>query len=322
MGRSTTQYVAILISTLALCFLPAHGQKSGASAAITSNAGLHPNLTGQVGGPLRYRPENGDFMIVNGTEYFNRSLYGGNTAFRVDGGDKPEFTMYLPGRGGNLRLGVKTANTVKWLKDADHIVTRYRPGELIYEVQDQAFGARALVTVELLAYANSEGLIVRAQAKNMSGDAELIWAYGGENGQRGTRDGDIGTEKVPISQYFQFQPAFAEDNSFRLGTGGFTLKSQHATIVGVTPTGAREHVADADQWNDLPALLSDVPTAPKRPVVVGLAPFSAERPLLLSLQRINDESRATTDLNIYQEVATRKGGNAPQSKPGSFVAGL
>jgi hypothetical protein len=320
MARSTMQYVAILVSTLALCLLPAHGQTVATSAATTSNAGLHPNLTGQVGRPLRYRPENGDFMITNGAEYFNRSLYGGNTAFRVDGGDKPEFTMYLPGRGGNLRLGLKTPNAVKWLKDAGHIVTRYRPGELIYEIQDQAFGARGLVTIELLAYANTEGLVVRAQAKNMSGDAELIWVYGGVNGQRGTRDGDIGTEKVPISQYFQFQPAFADDNSFTLGTEGFTLNSRHATIVGVTPTGAREHVADADQWNDLPALLSDVPTAPKRPVVVGLAPFSAERPLLLSLQRINDESRATTDLNIYLEATTRKAGNAPQSKPGVLLS--
>ena len=220
--------------------------------------------TGQVGGPLRYRPENGDFMIVNGTEYFNRSLYGGNTAFRVDGGDKPEFTMYLPGRGGNLRLGVKTANTVKWLKDADHIVTRYRPGELSmrFKIRLSGPGWNPRNGRALLAYANSEGLIVRAQAKNMSGDAGAIWAYGGENGQRGTRDGDIGTEKVPISQYFQFQPAFAEDNSFRLGTGGFTLKSQHATIVGSLPPAPESMLPDADQWNDLPALLSDVPTAP------------------------------------------------------------
>ena len=41
-------------------------------------------------------------MIENGPEFFNRSLYGGNTAFRVDGGDQPEFMLYLPGRGGHL----------------------------------------------------------------------------------------------------------------------------------------------------------------------------------------------------------------------------
>ena len=178
-------------------------------------------------------------MIEDGPEFFNRSLYGGNTAFRVDGGDKPEFVMYLPGRGGNLRLGIRTASSVKWLKDASHVVTRYRPGELIYEVQDGSFGPAATVTVEVLAYAETEGLIVRAAGKGLGIGTELIWAYGGVNGQRGARDGDIGTERVPISEYFQFQPGFAADNGVTLGSEGFTLKSQHATIVGVVPEGAQ-----------------------------------------------------------------------------------
>jgi hypothetical protein len=66
-----------------------------------------PNLQSNIERPLRYRPEGGDFVIVNGSEFFNRPLYGGNTAFRSDAGDRPEFTLYLPGRGGNLRLGLK-----------------------------------------------------------------------------------------------------------------------------------------------------------------------------------------------------------------------
>src|SRR5262245_27987446 len=39
--------------------------------------------------PLRYRPEETDFVIENGTEFFNRPLYATNSAFRVDAGDKP-----------------------------------------------------------------------------------------------------------------------------------------------------------------------------------------------------------------------------------------
>src|SRR5664280_196826 len=316
MARSNIPYAMALIPSFVFGGLPVHAQTiAAAPVAISSNRELHPNLVGQVGRPLRYQPENDDFIIENGSEFFNRSLYGGNTAFRVDGGDKPELIMYLPGRGGNLRLGIKTGSAVIWLKDASQIVTRYRPGELIYTVRDDAFGAKAVVTVEVLAYADTEGLIVRAQAKNMAGDAELIWAYGGVNGQRGSRDGDIGTERVPISQYFQFQPAFAGDNAFTLGAVGFTLKSQQATIVGVTPAGARQHVADADNWNNLPALLSDTATVPKRQIIVGLAPFSAEHPLLLSLQRVSDGSEPAGDLNIYLDVTTRKGGAPPKPNP-------
>ena len=319
MVRSNITSVITLIASFALSGLSSHAQTVAAPVAITSNSGVHPNLVGQVGRPLRYHPDNGDLVIEDGQEFFNRSLYGGNTAFRVDGGDKPEFTMYLPGRGGNLRLGIKTGSAAIWLKDASRIVTRYRSGELIYTIHDNAFGAKAVVTVEVLAYANTEGLIVRAQAKNMASGTELIWAYGGVNGQRGSRDGDIGTERVPISQYFQFQPAFVDDNVFTLGTEGFTLKSSHATIVGVTPAGAQERVGDADRWNDLPALLADSATAPKRQVVVGHAPFSAEHPLLLSLQRVGDGSSVAPDLATYQDVTTRKTNAAPKPKSAALL---
>jgi hypothetical protein len=311
--RAPPLLAAFALWALGGAYSPA--QTPAPAQAISSTSGLHPNLAGQVARPLRYHPEGGDFVIEDGTEFFNRSLYGGNTAFRVDGGDKPEFLMYLPGRGGNLRLGIRSGSSAKWLKDASHVVTRYRPGELIYSVKDNAFGVQAEVTVEVLAYADTEGLVVRAQARNLPAGAELFWAYGGVNGQRGARDGDIGTEKAPISEYFQFQPAFAEDNTFVLEAEGFTLHSRHATIVGVTPAGTREHVADADRWNDPQALLAEGNAAPRRPVVVGYAAFSANRPLLLSLQRVNDGSAAAEDLSPYGEA-----GAAPQPKPRPLLA--
>jgi hypothetical protein len=37
----------------------------------------------------------------------------------VDAGDRPEFSLYLPGRGGNLRLAIKTDAGQKWLFDAE-----------------------------------------------------------------------------------------------------------------------------------------------------------------------------------------------------------
>ena len=101
---------------------------------------MRPQLTNNVARPLRYFPINGDFVITNGAEFFNRPLYCMNSAFRIDGGDKPEFSIYLPGRGGNLRLGIKTSAGTKWLNEADKIVTRYRAGSLIYEIRDSLLG--------------------------------------------------------------------------------------------------------------------------------------------------------------------------------------
>ncbi len=292
--------IKILCATAMVALVSVHG----AHAADPFSAKLHPNLAGQLSKPLRYTPDGDDFVIQNGEEFFNRSLYGGHTAFRVDGGDKSEFTLYLPGRGGNLRLGVETTGGTKWLKDAANIVTRYRPGELIYEIRDPEFGDQTVVTLDVLAYASTEGLVVRTTVAHAAKGTKLFWAYGGVNGQRGSRDGDIGTEKVPISQYFQLQPSFATGNDFALAASGFTLTSPAATIAGAVPAGSTLRVVSADDWNDASKLLGASTTHPHRPVVVGEADASNGHPLYLSLQNVG--APITADLQTYKDVTTQK----------------
>jgi hypothetical protein len=196
---------------------------------------LFPNLESNIERPLRYRPDGADFVIENGAEFFNRPLYGGNTAFRVDGGDKPEFVLYLPGRGGNLRLAVRSATGAKWLHDAASITTRYRPGSLLYEIRDPLLGPDGVINLTALAYHQTEGLIVRLEANGLAPGLELIWAYGGINGQRGARDGDIGTERVPISQWFQLQPEFAKENTIELTPESFTARVRPFRQLPVNP---------------------------------------------------------------------------------------
>ena len=70
---------------------------------------------------VRYHPEGNDIVIENGDRRFTRALYGTNTAFRVEAGDLPEFAMYMPGMGGNLRFGLINATRHKWLITAQKI---------------------------------------------------------------------------------------------------------------------------------------------------------------------------------------------------------
>jgi hypothetical protein len=256
------------------------------AAQVPAALTVTPNLADRIERPLRYRPDGADFVIENGAEFFNRPLYGGNTGFRVDAGDKPEFTLYLPGRGGNLRLGFKTAAGTKWLFAAAQVTTRYRPGEMLYAVRDPLLGAEGVLNVAVLALSDSEGLAVRTELAGAAGPVELVWAYGGVNGQRGTRDGDIGTESVPISEYFQLKPEFCRNNAFTIEDRVFTLRAAAATIAGLAPPGSSLAVADANRWDSWDGLLASATGGvPELPVVIGRVALPEGRPLFLGLER-------------------------------------
>lgn len=253
------------------------------------------NFIGKIDRPLRYRPENRDFVIENGKEFFNRPLYGGNTAFRVDGGDKPEFLLYLPGRGGNLKFGIKTENSSKWLNDADKTISRYRAGSMVYEIHDSLLG-KGVLHLTVLATNETEGLIIRAELQNTTEKVELIWAYGGANGERGRRNGDIGTESVPISEFFQFRPEICKDNKFSIESNNFTLESKTANIVGVMPKDAKLIIGDATKWNNLNDLLSTNPNN-ELPIIVGKLEVSQNKQNYFYLQKFAPNTDTT---NIYK----------------------
>jgi hypothetical protein len=267
--KTSTSLLPFIVC-LGLAFAPVHADES----PETRNAALHPNLRGQVARPLRYHPEGADFVIHDGAEFFNRSLYGGNDAFRVDGGDRPEFSLYLPGRGGNLRLGMRTAAGTLWLHAAADVTMRYRPGELLYEIADPRLGAQGRIRIAAVAYADSQGLGVQIGGEHLPADAELVFAFGPGNGQKGQRGGDIGSERVPISEFFQFSPDFARDTRYDVDERGFVAAGRRATISATTSSPACVRLADARLWNDPAALLASTPGADPA-VVVGTLPLGA-----------------------------------------------
>ena len=266
-----------------------------------------PNLVDNISRPLRYTPDGQDFVIENGGEFFNRPLYGGNTAFRADAGDQPEFSLYLPGHGGNLRFGIKTAAGAKWLHEAARIISRYRPGEMLYEVRDPLLGAGAVLRIHAIALHQTDGLAVRIEADELTAPVELIAAYGGLSGKRGARDGDIGTEAVPIGQYFQLKPESCQDNHFALGSpgsGAFALRANAAAIAGLMPPGAAIALADARRWTSLDGLLrSATRDAPSLAVITARLAI-ASGPLYFALQRIPDSGTPAVaeELATYRDV--------------------
>ncbi|MBE3133891.1 MAG: DUF4450 domain-containing protein, partial [Acidobacteria bacterium] len=147
-----------------------------------------------------------------------------------------------------------------------------------------------------------EGLVARVEASGIRSGLELLWAFGGVNGQRGQRDGDIGTESVPISEFFQLRPEFCAGNSFAIGANTFTLRAKAATVSGLVPAGAHQTIADATKWASAADLLASAGGTPNTPVVMGRVALTGGAPLFLALQRLPGDSAMTAALPTDREV--------------------
>src|ERR1035441_4814455 len=174
--------------------------------------GIQPLMESMTARPLRYRPVAGEFVIRNGGEFFNRPIYGVSSAtqsgdFRVDAGDLPEFSLYLPGHGGNLKLGfIGAAGTAsKWAAEADEVVARYRPGRMIYEIKDKLLG-KGMLRAEILTTATGSGIMVKVDAENVPAGTRLAWAFAGLSGRKGQRNGDIGCGRPPVPPNGGYRP--------------------------------------------------------------------------------------------------------------------
>jgi hypothetical protein len=190
---------------------------------------------------LRYKPDGSDFVIVNGKRLFTRAIYGTNTAFRVEAGDRPEFALYMPGMGGNFKFGIGNQQQSKWLTQANTITARYRPGAMLYTVEDSLLGNGKLF-LEILALADGEGFVIQTSLENTAMPIELFWAFGGATGKKFSRDGDMGPD--PESSFY-LKPENCKDNRFQLAEkGGFQLT--YGTGLQVGPDG-RYFVEDLNQ---------------------------------------------------------------------------
>ncbi|MBF9221170.1 DUF4450 domain-containing protein [Hymenobacter ruricola] len=253
---------------------------------------------------LRYHPEGTDFVIRNGTRRFTRALYGTNTAFRVEAGDLPEFALYLPGMGGNLKFGLLANGQSKWLIQAENITARYRPGAMLYDITDPLLGAGRL-HLEVLALAGAEGVVVRAQFENVPArQVRLLWAFGGATGKKFSRDGDIGAD--PESSFY-LKPEYCQGNAFDVNKNAFTLsygrpparpaaepgaKETAASVsapaaparklLGVVPPTSATHVANAQEQETPQQLFASAVS--EAPVLTGAVPVKAGEALYFAVQ--------------------------------------
>ncbi|WP_295770158.1 DUF4450 domain-containing protein [uncultured Mucilaginibacter sp.] len=231
---------------------------------------------------IRYQPSGQDFVIKNGTRRFNRAIYGTNTAFRVEAGDLPEFALYLPGMGGNLKFGLIKGNESKWLINAQYIEARYRPGSMLYTINDPMLGA-GTINIQVLAGADSETLIVKAEVKN-AGNVQLFWAYGGATGKKFSRDGDIGAD--PESSFY-LKPEYCVNNRYQLKSGSFVLDF------------TAKATTEASRYENEQSPIKKNKAEVSKNIITGVYPAS------IAVKQADADKQATP-LNLYNSTATGK----------------
>lgn len=245
---------------------------------------------------IHYRPEGKDFVTTNGALRFNRALYGGNTAFRVEAGDLPELALYLPGMGGNCKLGIIAGNNSKWLTEAKNIKAIYRPGAMLYEIKDPLLGAGTLLVTVLATY-DQEAMIIQVVPKGITTTMQLFSAFGGVTGKKFSRDGDIGAD--PESSFY-LQPAYCVNNVYDLQANSFTVRFGEGAakkLEGVFPTGMSLHTAHAGRQQS-PLVLDRSAAVADTTLVCGTVPLKRTDTLYFMVRQLGKEATAInyTDL--------------------------
>lgn len=243
-----------------LAFLAGDSQPLSKSQRLQYHDGYHSTHSGTA------------IQSNDGTRRFNRALYGTNTGFRVEAGDLPEFAMYLPGMGGNFKLGISTGNTSKWLTEAKHVSAWYKDGRMEYFIYDSLLGKSAC-HVQVLPAGDKEAMIVRVSFMNVPDDLKLVWSYGGVTGRRFSRDGDIGADPESV---FYLHPENCKDNKYTIKDNSFQLtfgQNNERHITGIVPANSVMKIVDATkQQNPRSLLTSAADTAPAIAGEIDISP--------------------------------------------------
>ncbi len=233
---------------------------------------------------LRYSPNGKDFVIVNGHKRYNRALYGTHTSFRIEAGDLPEFALYFPGIGGDLKLGIVTPQGTKWFNDFDTVETRYRPGSMLYRLKDHLIHTSE-IHLQLLAMSDREGMVLKLTVKRNAHPIKIVALYGGASGIHPHRNGDLGADPRSL---FYLTPEHAQGNKININKNTFSLqfkdRKRWDTLSGIFPKNAQLQIGDAGEITT-PLEALNAAKNDSTPVLVSTLQLDQEKPIHVAIQR-------------------------------------
>jgi hypothetical protein len=193
---------------------------------------------------------------------------------------------------------------------------------MIYELRDSLLGTGSL-RAELITAAEGSGIILKVEGSNLPSGTRLAWAFGGVSGRKGRRNGDIGCEVEPVSQFFQVTAEECADNRYEIpgvssARSRVQLSSKAAGIMALSfPQGASLQVEDFAAWSKTPAVVISIPTislpgapewkrdqpvaAVEQPILTGSVELEGT-PLYLTITRATGQGSQSDQMSTYNEA--------------------
>ena len=152
-------------------------------------------------------------------------------------------------------------------------------GDYIMRSRDATLAPEGKLEVEALTA--GAALWVQLAASGVPQGVELAWAFGGVSGRKGKRNGDIGCEDEPVSQFFQLRPEECRGNRWTLPDGEQeTVAEVQAEKIRLAVACSQEvewRLGEADQWNNgWSAMWQKTEGKPELPVLLGRTHISSE----------------------------------------------
>lgn len=250
-----------------------------------------------------YVPQDKGIACVNGKNRFTRAIYGTNSPFRFETSDFPEIGLYMPNMGGSVYFALSDGNRVKWISEAQRIESVYLPGSRRYTISDeQTMGAGKLV-IEMLAWADADGVIVRFEGDRLPEGFRIISFMGGATDEHFRREGDMGADRPDC---FFIKPENCKGNSFEIIRNTYFLNyggKQCKLLYGVMPEGTEFRLVDGNLIDGRPDVLMES-EAGDRPVLMSA--FVVEDIAYMAI--VNPDSTpmdAARNLSAHYKLADR-----------------
>lgn len=199
-----------------------------------------------------YIPNGNGITCINGKNRFTRAIYGTNSPFRFETSDFPEIGLYMPNMGGSVYFAIKNGDKIKWISKAENIEATYLSGSRKYVISDSEILGSGKLIMEMLAWADADGVIVKLEGENLPEEFRLISFVGGATDEHFRREGDMGADRFDC---FYIKAENCKDNLFRLHKNTFTLNygtKQERQLYGVMPESSILKIVDADYINESP----------------------------------------------------------------------